>query len=135
MLRKLRAKYLVIALVLFLSSVAVPRRVAAQDSECAADVTAELVRTEPGEEGEGDHYTWEVTATTEADCAVVTFKLNLAMQTPDGEDASDNKMGQVKISDGSETEQVLYQMKPGYSLVSWTVEKRSCNACDLEHPD
>jgi len=130
----MRAEYVVVALMLILA-VAVPARVAAQASDCDADVSGELVRTEPGEEGEGDHYTWEVTATTETDCAEVVFKLNLAMQTPDGKDVSENLMGEVKISDGSETQEMQYQMKPGYTLVSWTVEQQTCKACVLDHPD
>jgi hypothetical protein len=107
--------------------------VAAQDDGCEAQISSELIRTEL--DPQGDHYTWQVTASSEANCIVVKFELDLKMQSPDGEDVSDSQFGEVKVSNGSEIDQMRYQMKPAYQLVDWSVKMTGCDDCVLEHPD
>lgn len=105
----------------------------AQDEECKAEISSELIEEESG--SEGDHYTWEVTARTQAECADVEFRLELEIQRADGEQTSHSQSGRVRISDGSQTEQMRYTMPRGQELLEWKVELVRCTPCVLMRPD
>ncbi len=122
-------------LAVFLILLGSPAALASED--CDAELSPELTRKESGDEtsGEGDRYTFSVGVDIEEDCAEVRFELVAQVQTADGEDETRVEPGQVRLSDGSTTYLMHYNLGPGEDLVEWEFKLTACNPCVLDAPD
>ncbi len=106
---------------------------AVASSDCDAEVDSELTREEPGETG--THLTWRVDIRTEEECATVEFQLILTLQKPDGKEETVVRLGSVRLSDGSISHQMRYEVRPEDRLTKWKVVQSKCEPCvanDLE---
>ncbi len=104
--------------------------------ECDADLTPELVRKESGDEtgGVGTRYTFDVEVNTEADCAIVRFELVARVQRPNGDEETDTRSAMVKLSNGSITQQMLYNLELDNELLEWKFKLVKCEPCVLDAP-